>query len=187
MARIQRTFQCREYFFPNDRGQTLAGYLYSFGENQRGIVVMAHGFGGGGQNSYMDCADLFARNGYLVFAYDATGTDRSGGESTGGTPQGVTDLERVVIHCTTNAQVSDRFAELIAHGLPKYRCATVTDGGVCVSLMVPDCKKVPGYVHQQNQDTRYYTLPDGTWLTVLSCEGVTDYCWYRPALKAKKK
>ena len=87
----------------------------------------------------------------------------------------------LVIHCTTNAQISDRFAELIAHGLPKYHCATVTDGGVCVSLMVPDCSRVPGYVHQQNQDTWYYTLPDGTWLTVLSCDGVTDYCWYRPS------
>ena len=93
----------------------------------------------------------------------------------------------LVIHCTTNAQISDRFAELIAHGLPKYHCATVTDGGVCVSLMVPDCDQVPGYVHQQNQDTRYYTLPDGTWLTVLSCDGVTDYCWYRTALKPKEK
>ena len=41
----------------------------------------------------------------------------------------------LVIHCTTNAQVSDRFADLIAHGLPKYHCATVTDGGVCVSLL----------------------------------------------------
>lgn len=88
----------------------------------------------------------------------------------------------LVIHCTTNAQISDRFAELIAHGLPKYHCATVTDGGVCISVLVPDWEKVPGYVRQQNQDTRYYTLPDGTWLTVLPCDDVTDYCWYRPAL-----
>ena len=29
--------------------QKLAGYMYSSGENQRGIVVMAHGFGGGGR------------------------------------------------------------------------------------------------------------------------------------------
>ena len=72
----------------------------------------------------------------------------------------------LVIHCTTNAQVSDRFADLIAHGLPKYHCATVTDGGVCVSLLVNDPENAPGFVHQQNQDTRYYTLPDGTWLTV---------------------
>ena len=87
--------------------------------------------------------------------------------------------EPLMIHCTTNAQVSDRFADLIANGLPKYKCATVTDGGVCVSLLVKDGKQAPGLVHQQNQDTRYYMLPDGTWLTVLGCDDVTDYCWYR--------
>ena len=31
---------CTEYSFPSDRGQKLAGYLYSTGENQRGIVVI---------------------------------------------------------------------------------------------------------------------------------------------------
>ena len=91
----------------------------------------------------------------------------------------------LVIHCTTNAQIADRFDELIKHGLPKYHCATVTDGGVCVSLLVPDCEKVPGHVHQQNQDTRYYTLPDGTWLTVLSCDEIVEYCWYRTPLEPK--
>ena len=85
----------------------------------------------------------------------------------------------LVIHCTTNAQVSDRFADLIAHGLPKYHCATVTDGGVCVSLLVNDPENAPGFVHQQNQDTRYYTLPDGTWLTVEDCGKLDGYCWYR--------
>ena len=85
----------------------------------------------------------------------------------------------LVIHCTTNAQVSDRFADLIAHGLPKYHCATVTDGGVCVSLLVNDPENAPGFVHQQNQDTRYYTLPDGTWLTVEDCGELDGYCWYR--------
>lgn len=104
----------------------------------------------------------------------------------GYTPEEVPELAEkldapLVIHCTTNAQIADRFTELIAHGLPKYHCANTTDGGVCVSLMVPDCEGVPGFVHQQNQDTRYYELPDGTWLTVLSCDDVTDYCWYRPA------
>ena len=50
---------------------------------------------------------------------------------------------------------------------------------MCVSLMVLDLNQVPGLVHQQNQDTRYYALPDGTWLTVLACDDVTDYCWLR--------
>ena len=51
---------CKEYTFSSDNGQKLAGYLYSFGDNQHGIVVIAHGFGGGGHNSYMYVANYFA-------------------------------------------------------------------------------------------------------------------------------
>ena len=54
---------CKDYTFTSDKGQKLAGYLYSAGDEQRGIVVLAHGFGGG-HNSYMDCAYFFAKNGY---------------------------------------------------------------------------------------------------------------------------
>ena len=54
---LQRT----RYEFSSDKGQTLTGYMYSSGEDQRGIIVLAHGFGGGGHNSYMNCADYFAR------------------------------------------------------------------------------------------------------------------------------
>lgn len=70
--------------------------MYSVGENQHGIIIMAHGFGGGGHNSYMDCADYFVNHGYLVFAYDATGNDESGGEGVGGLPQGVIDLDYAI-------------------------------------------------------------------------------------------
>ena len=85
----------------------------------------------------------------------------------------------LVIHSSVNAQISDRFAELIKHGLPKYHCATVTDGGVCVALVTPDREQAPNLVHQQNQDTRYFVLPDGTWLPILPCDDLTGYCWYR--------
>ena len=57
---------------------------------------MAHGLGGGGHNSYMDCANYFARHGYYVFAYDATGNDESEGEGVGGLPQGVIDLDYAI-------------------------------------------------------------------------------------------
>ena len=91
---LQRT----KYEFTSNKGQKLVGYLYSSGENQSGIIVMAHGFGGGGHNSYMDCANYFARHGYYVFAYDATGNDESEGEGVGGLPQGVIDLDLSLIH-----------------------------------------------------------------------------------------
>lgn len=82
-----------ECTFPSDHGQLLAGYQYSK-ENQerKGVVVLAHGLGGG-HNTYMDVADYFTSNGYLVFAYDATGNDKSEGDSVEGLPQGVIDLD----------------------------------------------------------------------------------------------
>ncbi len=97
-----------KYEFPSNKGQKLVGYLYSSGENQRGIIVLAHGFGGGGHNSYMDCANYFARHGYYVFAYDATGNDESEGDGVGGLPQGVIDLD----HAITFVEESGHFPKL---------------------------------------------------------------------------
>ena len=127
--------QCTEYAFPSDKGQILAGYLYSCGDEQRGIVVMAHGFGGGGHNSYMDCADYFAHNGYFVFAYDATGCDRSEGEGTGGTPQGVIDLEHAISFVEANNDIPDLPIVLFGHSW----------GGYCVSAVLtyhPEVKAI---------------------------------------------
>lgn len=86
--------QRERYAFPSDKGQMLTGYrYYREGAEVRGVIVIAHGFGGGGHRNYMNIADYFAANGYAVFAYDATGNDESGGEAVGGLPQGVIDLD----------------------------------------------------------------------------------------------
>lgn len=83
-----------ECSFPSNDGQMLAGYQYSRTDQRsvKGVVVLAHGLGGG-QNAYMDVADCFTSNGYLVFAYDATGNDKSEGASVEGLPQGIIDLD----------------------------------------------------------------------------------------------
>jgi len=81
-------------WFPSDKGQMLAGAKYSrVGLTPRGLIVMAHGFGGGGHTGYIEYIDYFTANGYAVFAYDATGNDKSEGEVIGGLPQGVIDLD----------------------------------------------------------------------------------------------
>ncbi len=83
-----------KYAFESDKGQMLTGYkYYREGAEVKGMVVLAHGFGGGGHRSYMNIADYFASNGYWVFAYDATGNDESEGDAVGGLPQGIIDLD----------------------------------------------------------------------------------------------
>ena len=85
------------YTFPSDQGQILVGYgYYRELENIKGLVIIAHGLGGGGHNSYMDVANFFTLNGYVVFAYDATGNDESEGSSVKGLPQGLIDLDYAI-------------------------------------------------------------------------------------------
>ena len=127
--------ECKEYTFPSDKGQKLAGYLYSNGMDQHGIVIIAHGFGGGGHNSYMGVADFFARNGYYVFAYDATAMDKSEGEGLGGVPQGVVDLDHAITFVESNSDIPDLPIVLFGHSW----------GGYCVSAVLtyhPEVKAV---------------------------------------------
>ena len=114
-----------QYKFASDKGQMLTGYMYSVGSGQRGIVVMAHGFGGGGHNSYMDCANFFARHGYYAFAYDATGNDESEGDGVGGLPQGVVDLDYAISFLENNKDFVNLPIMLFGHSWGGYSVSNV--------------------------------------------------------------
>lgn len=111
--------------FESYDGQTLVGYRY-YKENDkpRGVVVIAHGFGGGGHNSYIDVAYYFTRNGYNVFAYDATGNDESGGKSVKGLPQGVKDLCRAIDFVKTVDELKNLPIMLFGHSWGGYSVCT---------------------------------------------------------------
>ena len=96
------------YEFDTKNGDTLVGYLYSNKSNEeKGLVVFAHGLGGGGQVGYIDIFDYLSSNGYYVFAYDATGNDESEGKAIGGLPQGIIDLDYAINFTKTINEVKD--------------------------------------------------------------------------------
>lgn len=113
--------------FVSDKGQRLAGYLYTSadagvaedGAGAKGVVVIAHGLGGG-CNTYMDVANRFAASGYAVFAYDATGNDRSEGDAVGGLPQGVIDLDRALDAVAQDDRLRDLPVMLFGHSWGGY-------------------------------------------------------------------
>lgn len=117
---LQRT----RYEFPSDRGQMLTGYVYRAGSDQKGILVIAHGFGAG-HNSYMDCANFFAQNGYYVFAYDATGNDESEGKGVGGIPQGVIDLDHAISFVENSGDLPDLPIVLFGHSWGGFSACSV--------------------------------------------------------------
>ena len=113
------------YEFASDQGQKLTGYLYSSEEAPRGIVILAHGFGGGGHNSYMGCVDYFAQHGYCVFAYDATGNDESEGDGVGGLPQGVADLDHAITFVEESGNFPNLPIVLFGHSWGAYSVCSV--------------------------------------------------------------
>ncbi len=116
----------QQYSFPSKDGQQLIGYKY-YRENVdvKGVIVIAHGLGGGGHNSYMDVADYFASSGYLVFAYDATGNDESEGDAVNGIPQGVIDLDYAIRFVKENDDFDNLPIMLFGHSWGAYSAGSV--------------------------------------------------------------
>ena len=119
----------QRYEFESDKGQKLTGYMYSFpysSQLPKGIVILAHGFGGGGHRSYLSIIDRFARHsGYYVFAYDATGNDESEGSGVGGLPQGVIDLDHAISFVENNADFPKLPIVLFGHSWGGYSVMNV--------------------------------------------------------------
>lgn len=113
------------YEFTSDKGQTIVGYMYSSSESHKGIIILAHGYGAGGHNSYMPSINNFAQNGYYVFAYDATGNDESGGKGIGGVPQGVIDLNYAINFVENSGDFPDLPIGLFGHSWGGYSVSNV--------------------------------------------------------------
>ncbi len=129
--------------FKSDKGQMLTGYHYMKDRDARGVVVMAHGFGGGGHNQYMNIADYFASNGYFVFSYDVTGNDESEGYAVGGLPQGVIDLDYALRYVKSCDKYKDLPIVLFGHSWGGYSVGAVlklhTDISAVISVSGFDC------------------------------------------------
>lgn len=117
--------EAERYQFPSDQGQMLTGYLYHQGTDQKAIVVIGHGLGGGGHNSYMDAAACFAQHGFYVFAFDATACDESEGDQLGGIPQGVIDMDKAITFVEENDAIPDLPIVLFGHSWGAYSAGSV--------------------------------------------------------------
>lgn len=83
--------------FKSDKGQTLNGFLYSSAkvDNYKAVIVFSHGMGAG-HLAYTTEINYYAQKGYIVLAYDNTGTCSSEGEKINGFAQGIIDLKHAI-------------------------------------------------------------------------------------------
>ena len=126
----------QKYTFTSNKGQTLVGYKYYRNiKNIKGVVIISHGLGGGGHNSYMDVANFFTSKGYAVFAYDATGNDESQGSSVKGVPQFLIDLDYAIQFVKQTPDFVSSPIVLFGHSLGGYSVGSVLN-------LQPDVKAV---------------------------------------------
>ena len=118
--------KANRYEFKSNQGLNLVGYRYYVeGVTAKGVVVIAHGLGGGGHNSYLDVAYYFACRGYYVFAYDATGNDESEGTGVNGLPQGVADLSSAIDYLQNIKELKNLPVMLWGHSWGGYSVGAV--------------------------------------------------------------
>ena len=104
----------------------LVGYNYYYSkENTKGIIVLTHGFGAGGHNSYIDCISYLAKNNYYVFAFDFTGYDESGGKYVNGLPQGIIDLDNTLKFIKKQKDLKNLPVFLFSHSWGAYAALNV--------------------------------------------------------------
>lgn len=66
--------------FKNKKGEALAGFIYYYHHDKyKGVITFIHGVGAG-HLAYANIIEYFAKNGYIVFAYDQSGSGESEGK-----------------------------------------------------------------------------------------------------------
>ncbi len=129
----------RPISFKSDKGQTLNGFLYDSAkvESYKALIVFSHGMGAG-HLAYTTEINYFAQKGYLVLAYDNTGTCASEGEKLYGFAQGIIDLKHALDFVKSREDLADMPLLLLGHSWGAY--------SVCnVAALVPE-KDIRGIV-----------------------------------------
>lgn len=118
--------QATQAFFPSNHHQMLAGVLYKNAEvlQPKGIIIISSGVEAG-HNRYLPEIDYMARQGYLVFAFDGTGTDLSEGRSIVGLPQAIIDLDYAIHYIKDSEAFDDLPLMLYGHGVGGYAAMSV--------------------------------------------------------------
>ena len=86
--------------FPSGK-ETLTGYIYGKDNTSKGLVVICHGLGSFSEG-YISETKYFVDNGFMVFAYDNTGSGASTGDSCVGLVQSAIDLDNALTYVEQN-------------------------------------------------------------------------------------
>ncbi len=113
--------------FKSDKNQTLNGFLYSSAkvDAYKALIVFSHGMGAG-HLAYTTEINYFAQKGYMVLAYDNTGTCTSEGDKLKGFAQGIIDLKHALKFANERNELKDMPIVLVGHSWGAYSVCNVS-------------------------------------------------------------
>ena len=113
--------------FKNVDNDTLRGFIYSHEsiKDYKGLMIFAHGLGAG-HYQYTTEINYFAKEGYLVFAYDVTGCNLSDGEKIKGLTQALIDLNTALEFIDKDEELSKMPKVLFGHSMGAFSVSNVT-------------------------------------------------------------
>ena len=117
----------RPISFKSDKGQTLNGFIYSGAKvkKYKAVIVFSHGMGAG-HLAYTTEINYFAQKGYLVLAYDNTGTCTSEGKKLYGFAQGIIDLKHALNFVQSRDDLKEFPVLLLGHSWGAYSVCNVS-------------------------------------------------------------
>ena len=136
---------------------TLQGYLLGK-DNTKGLVVVAHGLGGGAEG-YLTSILSFVNQGYQVFAYDNTGYHLSEGKNCVGLPQAVEDLDAALSFIEQEARFAGLPVYLFGHSWGGYAVAAVLNFNHKVKAVV----SVSGFSNPNKMIVEWAKRIAGAW------------------------
>lgn len=112
--------------FKSNKGQLLRGNIYTnkYIKEYKSLIIFVHGMGGG-HLSYTTEINTFAKAGFIVMAYDNTGTCSSEGKSLKGFFQSVIDLSHALKFVEENKDLNKYPIELVGHSWGAYTVCQV--------------------------------------------------------------
>jgi pimeloyl-ACP methyl ester carboxylesterase len=121
---------------------TLKGYLYGASvKSPHGLVFIAPGIGGSGEEGYMPEITWFVDHGWKVLAYDDVGVHESAGSSMVSLTQSRDDLDAALAYAELQPGLRDLHWVLFGHSWGGYAVATALPTGHQIDAVV----SVAGY------------------------------------------
>lgn len=135
---IKDMYSRRDVEFMSGKNK-LCGWVYGE-DNDKGMVVISHGIGGGGEGYTAEIL-AFLEAGYRVFSFDNTGSWHSEGKGTMGLAQSVLDLDAALTYIESSNVAEGLPVLLYGHSWGGYAVASIFHFGHDITASV----SVAGY------------------------------------------